>query len=71
MRIVVAARDPGIGGNWVDTFGHDKGMWGLRLIRTEATAPVRLWRVPLAELEARGNQALDPAVAVDTGQFVD
>ena len=71
VRIVVAARDPGIGGNWVDTFGHDKGMWGLRLIRTEATAPVRLWRVPLTELEARGNQALDPAMAVDTGQFVD
>lgn len=71
IRIVIAARDPGIGGNWIDTFGHDKGLWGLRLIRTVETVPVKLWRLPLADLAARRNDALDPLNAVDTGQFVD
>lgn len=71
VRIVIAERDPGVGGNWVNSFGHDKGQWGLRFIRTEVTPTVKLWRVPLADLEARSNAALDPAIAVDTGQFVD
>jgi hypothetical protein len=70
VRIVIAERDPGISGNWIHSFGHDKGIWGLRLIRTELTAPVTLWRLPLEELE-RGTAALDPAKAVATGQFVD
>ena len=71
VRIVISERDPGISGNWVNSFGHDKGQWGLRFIRTEVTPTVKLWRVPLADLEARSNAALDPAIAVDTGQFVD
>ena len=48
-----------------------EGQWGLRFVRTETTPPVRLWRVPLAALEQDGAAALDPAQAVDTGQFVD
>jgi len=71
VRIVISERDPGISGNWVNSFGHDKGQWGLRFIRTETTPPVKLWRLPLADLETRGEDALDPAAAVDTGQFVD
>ncbi len=71
VRIVIAERDPGVGGNWINAFGHDKGIWGLRFVRTEATAPVSLWRLPLAELETKGESALDPATAVLTGQFVD
>lgn len=71
VRIVISERDPGIGGNWISSFGHDKGEWALRFIRTAVTPPVKLWRLPLAELKTHGEAALDPASAVDTGQFVD
>jgi len=71
VRIVIAERDPGFGANWVDSFGHDKGQWGLRFVQTQVTPPVRLWRLPLATLERDGAAALDPATAVVTGLFVD
>lgn len=71
VRVIIAERDPGLGGNWVNSFGHDKGIWGLRLVQTTDTAEVDLWRLPLAELEAEGLAALDPAKVVKTGQFVD
>ncbi|SFR90561.1 DUF1214 domain-containing protein [Sphingomonas jatrophae] len=71
VRIVIAERDPGIGGNWINSFGHDKGIWGLRFVRTETTPPVKLWRVPLAALERGDNDVLAAHRAVDTGQFVD
>ncbi|MDD3799765.1 MAG: DUF1214 domain-containing protein [Novosphingobium sp.] len=75
VRIVISERDPiasgAITGNWVNSFGHDKGQWGLRFVRTETTPPVKLWRLPLADLESRGAAALAPADAIHTGQFVD
>lgn len=71
VRVVIAERDPGIGGNWINGYGHDKGIWGLRFVRTEETPTVALWRMPLADLEARGATALDPAAAIATGAFVD
>jgi hypothetical protein len=71
VRVVIAESDPGIGGNWIDSYGHERGIWGLRFVQTERTAPVSLWRVPLADLAGRGLAALDPAAAVATGQFVD
>jgi hypothetical protein len=71
VRIVIAEHDPGLGGNWVNSYGHEKGIWGLRLVRTESTAAVKLWRLPLAELDAKGLEALKPDAAVATGQFVD
>ncbi|MBH1997508.1 MAG: DUF1214 domain-containing protein [Sphingomonadaceae bacterium] len=71
VRIVVAERDPGAGGNWVNSFGHDKGQWGLRFVQTQTTPPVQLWRLPLENLERDGAVALDPAKVINTGQFVD
>lgn len=71
VRIVIAERDPGLGGNWINSFGHDKGIWGLRFVRTEATPPVNLWRLPLAALEECKLGALVPEAAVATGLFVD
>jgi hypothetical protein len=71
VRIIISERDPGLGHNWVNSFGHDKGIWGLRLVQTEVTAPVALWRLPLAQLDSEGLSALVPADAIQTGQFVD
>lgn len=71
VRVVIAERDLGIGGNWIDSYGHERGIWGLRFVLTEVTAPVALWRLPLAVLEAKGLGALDPRAAITTGQFVD
>jgi len=71
VRVVIAEQDPGIGGNWINSYGHERGLWGLRFVQTEATAPVNLWRVPLADLRASGAARLDPASAVETGQFID
>ncbi|KUR81096.1 hypothetical protein [Novosphingobium sp. Fuku2-ISO-50] len=66
VRVVIAEHDPGTGGNWINSYGHERGIWGLRLVQTTRTVPVRLWRAPLA-----GVGTLDPAQAVLTGQFVD
>lgn len=71
VRVIIAETDPGFGGNWLNSYGHERGIWGLRLVLTEQSVPVRLWRLPLAELEAKGLAALDPADAILTGQFVD
>lgn len=75
VRIIISERDPvagdAISGNWVNSFGHDKGQWGLRFIQTQETPPVTLWRLPLDRLEKEGAAALDPAQAIATGQFVD
>lgn len=71
VRIIIAEHDPGVGGNWINSYGHEKGIWGLRLVRTESTAAVNLWRIPLARLETDGLAALVPEAATVTGQFVD
>lgn len=71
VLVVIAEKDPGIGGNWIDSFGHEKGIWGLRFVQTEHTASVNLWRLPLSELISRGRNALDQAEHIETGEFID
>jgi len=72
VRIVIAEHPlAGLSGNWIDSFGHDKGQWALRFVQTQVTPPVKLWRLPLADLEQGGAAALDPTAAIDTGQFID
>ncbi len=68
VRIVVAERDPGIGGNWIDSFGHTAGIMGLRLIKTSETPPVSIHRVDLAELERSGWGCLRSADAILSGE---
>jgi hypothetical protein len=68
VRIVVAERDPGIGGNWVGSFGHTSGVMGLRLIKTTEPPPVVIHEVELAELERSGWACLGPATAVVSGE---
>lgn len=68
VRIVVAERDPGIGGNWIDSFGHSAGIMGLRLIKTSEPPPVSIHRVELAELERSGWDGLRSADAILSGE---
>ncbi|WP_428333345.1 DUF1214 domain-containing protein [Novosphingobium sp.] len=68
VRVIIAERDPGIGGNWISSYGHERGIWGLRLVQTHQIAPVNVWRLPAADL---ATAQFDPAEAVLTGQFVD
>ncbi len=56
---IMADRDPGVGGNWIDTFEHEAGVFSLRLIQTEGAPQVALYDVPLAALEAGGLDAIE------------
>jgi hypothetical protein len=69
VRIVVAERDPGIGGNWIDPFGHTSGIMGLRLIQTTEPPPVLIHLVELAELERRGVAVLTPESGLASGEL--
>ncbi len=64
---VMADRDPGISGNWIDTFEHEAGVFSLRLIQTEGAPAVSIQEVGLADLEARGVAALTDAVPILSG----
>jgi hypothetical protein len=69
--VVIAATDPGIGGNGVKTFGHVKGGMGLRPIKTTTPPPVTAWLVDLEELTAKGLAALTPDAAIVSGEVTD
>jgi hypothetical protein len=47
IRVVVADHDPGLGGNWVDSFGHTSGLMGLRFVKTAGAAVARVRLVEL------------------------
>jgi len=68
VRIVVAERDPGIGGNWIDSFGHSAGIMGLRLIKCDEPPPVVIHLIELAALEREGERALGPETAQRSGE---
>lgn len=56
---VLADRDPGVGGNWIDTFEHAVGVFSLRLIQTEGAPSVAIHDVSLDALEKQGLAALE------------
>jgi len=64
---IIADRDPGLGGNWIDSFQHEAGVFSLRLIQTLGGAQVVLHRVELAALENEGLAALDPIEPIISG----
>jgi hypothetical protein len=70
VRIVIAERDPGIGGNWVDPYGHDTGGMSLRLIKTEGAPVVTTHLVELAELTRLGWDSLNENTAITSGEVV-
>lgn len=67
--LVIADRDPKIGGNWIDSYGHTRGIMGLRLIRTQAPPPVVLHRVKLDALASGGLAGLDSRDAIPSGEL--
>ena len=70
--VVIAAADPGIGGNWVDPGGHVHGGMSLRLILTQAPPPkVSAYLLPLARLRAEGRAALSGAPPIESGEVAD
>jgi len=72
VLVVIAAADPGIGGNWLDPGRHVHGGMSLRLILTSAPPPrVRAQLLPLAALRARGRTALEGVAVIESGEVAD
>ncbi len=71
VRIVVAESGLGIGGNWVNSYGHVHGGMGLRLINTTTPPPVVAHLVDLAELKRLGWACLTPDRAIASGELTD
>jgi hypothetical protein len=67
--LVIAERDPGAGGNWIDSYGHTRGIMGLRLIRTHEPPPVTLHRVSLEQLAREGFSSLARAERIESGEI--
>ena len=67
--LVIAERDPGVGGNWIDSYGHTRGIMGLRLIQTQQPPAVTLHRVGLEELVATGLAGLAAKDAIESGEI--
>ena len=64
---VLADRDPGIGGNWIDTFEHEAGVFSLRLIQTEGAPGVSIQSIPLDALETGGRSSLEGVEVLQSG----
>ncbi len=72
VRAVISDRDPSITGcNWVDSYQHEKGVFSLRLIKTEGGPNVRIFQVKLAELESKGLVALEGLEPIESGQVTE
>jgi hypothetical protein len=64
---VIADEDPGVGGNWIDSFEHEKGVFSLRLIKTEGGPKIKIHRVPLDGLRSAGTACLSDIPAIESG----
>lgn len=70
-RVIIAESDPGIGGNWIDSFDHDHGTMSLRFIKCAVPPTVSAYLVPLEELRTKGVAILTPDRAIVSGDLVD
>ncbi len=61
VTMLVADADPGLGGSWIDPYGHSHGGWSFRLIKTRGKPPppVETWLVKTADLQRDGLALLD------------
>ena len=64
-------RDPGAGGNWIDSFSHTHGVFTLRLIKTRAAPSLTLRQVSVKDLEERGFACLDHVEPQVSGSVVE
>ena len=71
VRVVVADDDPGLGGNWIDSFQHQSGVFSLRVIQTEGGSPVTIRSVPLERLRTEGFTCLKGIPSVQSGAVTD
>jgi len=72
VRVIISEQDPGVAGNWISPAGHRHGGMSLRLIKTEGEPPaVSLWRLPVADLKAKGLAALDTVTPILSGELTD
>jgi hypothetical protein len=72
VYVVIADRDPLIGGNWLDPAGHVHGGMSLRLILTQAPPPkVTAYLLPLEQLRVQGRAALAAARTLESGELTD
>ncbi|CAB4992802.1 unannotated protein [freshwater metagenome] len=69
-RLVVSAINPGVSANWVDPYGHTRGLMGLRFIKAVEPPVVTVYRLPSATLSRDGWDALAFA-AVYEGDHTD
>jgi len=65
VRIVVSRVDPGAGPNWVDPYGHTRGLMGLRFIKAATPPAVTLYRLRADELSRDGWGALARAARIE------
>jgi hypothetical protein len=65
---VIADEDPGVGGNWIDSFQHEKGVFSLRLIKTEGGPGITIHRVPIARLKREGLSGLAKQQGIQSGE---
>ncbi|MDE2597739.1 MAG: hypothetical protein KGL44_12775 [Sphingomonadales bacterium] len=72
VTMVVAHRDPGVGGTWIDPYGHTQGGWSFRLIKTRGKLPppVHTWTVPVANLQREGLGLVDRLEPLVSGGVV-
>lgn len=72
VLLVIAERDPGIGGNWLDTFGHRHGGMSLRFIKTAQKPPsLLIFETTLDELARDPAWCLRPECGVVSGEMTD
>lgn len=70
VLVVAADEDPGIGGNWLDTFGHTSGLMGLRFVKTGPPPAVRVRLVDVDALRREGRAGLEGVPVIVTGNIV-
>jgi hypothetical protein len=68
IRVIVAEASPGIGGNWVNSYGHTQGVMGLRLIKTTGVPSVTSYLMPLQTLRQGGWESLKRQTPMVSGE---
>lgn len=70
VYVVISEEDPGIGGNWIDSFQHVHGTMSLRFIKCDVPPRVTAYCVPIADLKSRGYTCLTEYKAIRSGELI-